>query len=725
YEYDSELWQLKIKSDLPFGLSETVTAGLSTAVSSAEGVPMAAAYQWSFGTAKPKVIDVVPDSGMLNVANNAVISATFNGEMNATTFSETTVQVTGVLTGTHTGSITYDAASRTLSFDPTTDFVVGEVVTVKLTTGILSMEGAKLEPAYTWTFSTKSPEVTAVSPTANRLNVNPGSSVTVTFDMAMRASSFGDSTLVIMERTRGKRPGTLSYDPATRTATFTPTGDFQVGDAVTVMATIGLLSDGGVRLAQGYIWTFTVAVESGSGSFSGQVNYETGSNPRSVAAADFDGDGAIDLITANSESDNARVLWNNGSGVFSTFTTLLTDGFPCQVVASDIGRDGYLDIMVVNYASNSVSYLPNNNNTPGPRDFRSQVKMMVGDGPRGLVLADLTGDGYVDLVTANMYSNDITVYLHSGLVGQDAAAYDTSYTYRVGTSPRKVVAADFDGDMDLDLATANAFSDDVTILFNHGDGTFDTDAGAIYLAVGDHPYSLASADLDGDGDLDLVTTDAWTDQVTVLVNDGDGNFVSSSSYDVDQFPRAVCAADADFDGDGMLDLVTVNADDNTLSLLLNNGAGGFNQAISYAIGRFPFGLCTVDVDGDGDLDVVTANSADNNLTVLFNGGTATAVEGGSLTLPVAYSLEQNYPNPFNPTTTIEYTIGRPADVTLEIFNTLGQRVFDLDLGHQNVGVHRLSWDGRDRDGKSLSSGVYFYRLAAGDFTQTKKMVLMK
>jgi flagellar hook assembly protein FlgD len=103
----------------------------------------------------------------------------------------------------------------------------------------------------------------------------------------------------------------------------------------------------------------------------------------------------------------------------------------------------------------------------------------------------------------------------------------------------------------------------------------------------------------------------------------------------------------------------------------------------------------------------------------------TSVEGGSPILPVAYSLQQNYPNPFNPTTTIEYRLGRSGDVTLEVFNALGQRVLDLALGHQAAGPHRVSWDGRDRTGQYLPSGVYFYRLSTGDFEQTKKMVLMK
>jgi len=92
----------------------------------------------------------------------------------------------------------------------------------------------------------------------------------------------------------------------------------------------------------------------------------------------------------------------------------------------------------------------------------------------------------------------------------------------------------------------------------------------------------------------------------------------------------------------------------------------------------------------------------------------------------AYSLSQNYPNPFNPTTTINYTLKEQAQVSLRIFNVAGQLIRNLVEATKTPGeVHTATWDGRNDAGQSVSSGVYFYKLVAGSYVQTKKMVLLK
>jgi hypothetical protein len=97
--------------------------------------------------------------------------------------------------------------------------------------------------------------------------------------------------------------------------------------------------------------------------------------------------------------------------------------------------------------------------------------------------------------------------------------------------------------------------------------------------------------------------------------------------------------------------------------------------------------------------------------------------GGST--PKHYSLEQNYPNPFNPQTTIRYTLPERSDVELAVFGVDGKLIRVLESGARPAGIHDATWDGRDTSGRAVASGVYFYRLKAGSFVQTKKMVLMK
>lgn len=100
-------------------------------------------------------------------------------------------------------------------------------------------------------------------------------------------------------------------------------------------------------------------------------------------------------------------------------------------------------------------------------------------------------------------------------------------------------------------------------------------------------------------------------------------------------------------------------------------------------------------------------------------------EVGQAEIPKEFDLRQNYPNPFNPATVIEYALPKSAHVTIEIYNLLGQKVNVLVDEEQKVGRYRVDWDGKDKDGGELASGIYFYRIQAGDFVKCKKMIMLK
>ncbi|MFQ6009174.1 MAG: FlgD immunoglobulin-like domain containing protein, partial [Candidatus Zixiibacteriota bacterium] len=105
---------------------------------------------------------------------------------------------------------------------------------------------------------------------------------------------------------------------------------------------------------------------------------------------------------------------------------------------------------------------------------------------------------------------------------------------------------------------------------------------------------------------------------------------------------------------------------------------------------------------------------------------ATSIEDKTETgLPAAFKLSQNYPNPFNPETRIEFTLPRASHVTIEIYNILGRKVKTLVNQRLSAGNKAVTWDGTDDDGSLVSSGVYLYRIKAGDFVEAKKMVLLK
>ncbi len=137
------------------------------------------------------------------------------------------------------------------------------------------------------------------------------------------------------------------------------------------------------------------------------------------------------------------------------------------------------------------------------------------------------------------------------------------------------------------------------------------------------------------------------------------------------------------------------------------------------------------MNGDGRTDVIIgAPGADpggliDAGSVYVYGLVSTDAPEEKNNRPESFELSQNYPNPFNPTTTIRYFLPKRENVTLEIFNLLGERVRMLADEEQTAGEHTALWDGKDEKGKTLSSGIYFYQLKGKEFSKTKKMIFLK
>jgi hypothetical protein len=196
---------------------------------------------------------------------------------------------------------------------------------------------------------------------------------------------------------------------------------------------------------------------------------------------------------------------------------------------------------------------------------------------------------------------------------------DTSPESLGGTGPIGIVGADLDGDTDIDLAVATSNVDSVSILKNNGlgDYTFFTS-----VPVGDNPTALVAADFDGDLDADLAAINSLDGTVTVLRNNGNGNFVefASSPETVGPTPRAIAAAD--FDGDLDIDLAVGNANGSSVTILRNRGTGNFVEPASSPepAGVGPAALAATDLDGDTDIDLAVVNLNVGTVTILKNNG---------------------------------------------------------------------------------------------------------
>jgi uncharacterized protein (TIGR03437 family) len=339
--------------------------------------------------------------------------------------------------------------------------------------------------------------------------------------------------------------------------------------------------------------------------------------PQAVAVGDSTGSGNLDIVTANSAGNNVTVLWGNGLGGFAAnpLGPFTVGNGPRAVAVVDVNGDGLPDIVTANSADNTVTVLLNN----GSGGFAAAAgsPFAVGTQPESLVVSDFNGDGYPDIVTANLNDSNVTLLLGNGAGGFTAAQ---GSPFAVGAGPHSVATGDFNGDGKPDLVTANSGSNTVTIILGNGTGGF---TGPRTFAAPSSPQSIAVGDFNMDGKLDVVTADSGGTTVTVLLGDGSGGFGAGTQFTVGSNPDSVAVGD--FNGDGKPDIVAANSGGNTLILLLGNGAGGFTAAggSPFAVGSFPSSIAVGDFNGDGRADIAIANAGGNSAAVLLGALAAT------------------------------------------------------------------------------------------------------
>jgi hypothetical protein len=472
-----------------------------------------------------------------------------------------------------------------------------------------------------------------------------------------------------------------------------------------------------LAVANGSPSTYGVAFLSGNadGTFNAAVEVNVGGSPASLATGDFNGDGKLDLASANGANNSASVVLGNGDGTFGPATVWGADQNPVALAAGDLNGDGKQDLAVVNLNSNNLSLLLGHGDgtfaaaqfstgvsKPGPvavGDFRrdgkldlvigstpnpdpTTVSILLGNGdgtfqapihltgggyPRELAVADVNGDGKLDIITLTpppspSQPGTLAVFLGNGDGTFQAAttfsvsngAWDMAvgdfsgsgfpdiaiannpgapvpgtvsiyhnnghgsfallHTYNAGVDPVAITAADLgNGHLDLAVANNNGPNSTVTILVGHGDGTFSPSVGGPYLVAGP-PTAVAAGDFNGDGKLDLAVA-TFPNFISVLLNRGDGTFNAATNYTVGPNPTTVVVGD--FNGDGKLDLASVDHNSNTVTVLTGNGQGSFQLAEIVPVGTGPVLAAAADLTGAGNQDlVVTANLGDSVTTLL-------------------------------------------------------------------------------------------------------------
>jgi hypothetical protein len=347
--------------------------------------------------------------------------------------------------------------------------------------------------------------------------------------------------------------------------------------------------------------------------FSPGIALDVGLGQFSVVAADVNGDGALDLISANADNDTLTVLTNNGHGVFGSNATLNVGKYPFSVVAADVNDDGALDLICANEGDDTLTVLTNN----GHGVFGSNATLNVGHIPYYVVAADIVAGGKPALIASSTFSDTLIVYTNNG-----SGVFGSNATLTVGSMPNEVAVGDVNGDGSPDLVSANYGSNTLTVLTNNGSGVFGSNA---TLNVGAGPVSVVAVDVNGDGSLDLVCANTGVNTVTVLTNNGSGIFGSNATYSIGVKPQSIVAAD--LNGDGWPDLISANTDDSSLTVLTNNGRGVFGFYATINVGYGPWQVVAADLNGDGVPDLVSANIDTNTLTEVLTFRQGLAMNG--------------------------------------------------------------------------------------------------
>ncbi|HWT00602.1 MAG TPA: FG-GAP-like repeat-containing protein [Pyrinomonadaceae bacterium] len=339
-----------------------------------------------------------------------------------------------------------------------------------------------------------------------------------------------------------------------------------------------------------------------------------GDSPLKAAVADFDGDGKLDMATANSFSDDVTILLGNGTGAFTEAagSPVTVGTSPVSVAAADFDNDGDQDLAVANIDDDTVTILLGDG--AGGFTEAANSPFNAGPGPASVVTGDFNNDGRQDLATANAGCTDVTILLGDG-AGDFSEAAGSPVT--VGITPVSITLADFNKDGKADLATANVDGDDVTILLGDGAGGFT--ATATSPTAGSSPASIAAGDFNNDGKADLAVGNDNDGDVTILLGDGSGGFAEPAGSPV-WVGFGVSVAVLDFNNDGRQDLAAASLAFSDVTILLGDGAGGFTESPGspVPVGDGPFTVAVGDFNRDGRPDIATPNAGCSDVTVLLN-----------------------------------------------------------------------------------------------------------
>jgi hypothetical protein len=462
--------------------------------------------------------------------------------------------------------------------------------------------------------------------------------------------------------------------------------------------------DGQLDITVASFWSNYIGIflGDGNGTFSSQSTYNTDawSAPISIAVGDFNNDSRLDIVVANSGTNNIGVFLGYGNGTFSSQTTFSTgnNSQPYAVAVGDFNNDNQLDITVANYGTSNIGiFLGYGNGT-----FVSQVTYSTGYGsyPYSIAVSDFNNDSRLDIVVANYWPDNIGIFLG---YGNGTFSNQTPYSTRKGSGPTDVVVGDLNNDGRLDIVVTLYYSFGIIVFLGYGNGTFSRQ---LIYSTGSRsrPYACALGDVNNDNRLDVAVTDNSNGNVVVLMGDGDGRFSNKRNYSTGSDSGPISVAFGDFNNDRILDIVVANKNTNTIGVFLGFPyINGVRESIcSTGSSPYPRAVALGDFNKDTQLDIVMANYGLNNVEVLLQDANKTfsvqiMFSTGALSLPTSVSVGD-----FNNDSELDITIANSGTQNISVLFGYGNGSFTsettfstgLDSIPQSVAVGDFNNDKR-------------------------------
>lgn len=415
----------------------------------------------------------------------------------------------------------------------------------------------------------------------------------------------------------------------------------------------------------------SVLLGNGNGTFQPKQRAATGRSPRSLAITDLNADRYPDIVTANTENASPRdvsILLSNRDGSFRAPQLVKPSAYTYSVSVADVNGDSQPDLITTGFefvANPTLNFYVSLGNGDGTFRRMDNGVQIASRPVAGIVLADINRDSRLDVVSFNLESPDVSLWLGNGdgtfrlyqlipvggidvekiilafkansdeipdillhrqddvviMLGRGDGSFYSQQFLPVAKSPSSIASGDLNRDGHIDVIITNSESNEVSILLGKGNANFQPQQ---QYATGNGPVAIAIGDLNGDGRLDIATANERSQDISVLIGIGDGSFTLSENLSSIGVPHDVILGD--FNNDGRLDLVSANGrsvEEGEISFRLGKGNGFFQPALHFRVKNGAKSLTIGDVNGDGRLDLATGGFGTYSVSVFIGNGNGT------------------------------------------------------------------------------------------------------